>query len=173
MWITVTFVGYEYMCPYTHIYIHACGHICEWGVCTCAYRPEVDIGVFFSLSPFHWLRQGLSLNLELRDSASLASQLSQKISVSAFWVWGQLLDVNVSIWRPRKPQRGQQESILINDAHSTHNSEYWLCVRHCSKVKITKVLRFYSLILNMIFLLKLLLENSETLSHNERGKHSE
>lgn len=52
----------------------ACTH-----VCILVWRPEVDIRVSFSVM----LRQGISLNLGLSVSASLASQHAPGIFISA------------------------------------------------------------------------------------------
>lgn len=58
------------VCIFTYAYV--CRFVPK--VCTCLWRPEVEMGFFLGQSPLDALRRDVSLNLELTDLASLAKK---------------------------------------------------------------------------------------------------
>lgn len=54
--------------------MYMCVRVWIYTLCTCVYKPEIDVGYLLQSLTFLFLRRGLSLNLELVNLVRMAGQ---------------------------------------------------------------------------------------------------
>lgn len=112
------------VCMYMCIYRYVC-------VCPCMWKPEVMSGGVFSLSSLHFLRLGLSLNVEVSVGLGwLAGEFQS--SICLYLPRAEITDTLRLIWILRLYMEPQLQSLCLSGKHVTDCWEIVHCNFYCN-----------------------------------------